>query len=403
MNDHDKIDQAPPAPAQPVRLSVIFLILIVLGAVGLVAGFLPRMHRKAEAEKDMTELSETSVALISPEPGKKEDGLILPAEVSPIQQASIYARVNGYLKKWQVDIGARVKAGDVLAEIETPETDRALDQARAQLGVAEVNLKLAQTTDVRWQGLLKIAAVPKQEADEKTAAVDVARAMLESERANVHRLEELQGFQKVVAPFDGIVTTRNVDIGDLINSGSGRELFHLAQTQMLRVYVRVPQTQAMGIVTGQEAELLIPELPDQKFAAKVATTSESMSVTSRTLLTELQVDNSKGLIRVGSYAQVRFASVAKTPVLTVPASVQIFRTEGMQVAVVNAKGIVELRKVEIGRDFGQRVEVLSGLSATDRIIASPFDSLVNGMTVRVAEGQEVKATDKPATPDGKKG
>jgi RND family efflux transporter MFP subunit len=390
MNDPEKDSAAVVAPKRKVRLGLICVVLVVLIAIGLVAGFLPRMHQKDEAQKDMTDLAETSVALISPEPGKKEDGLILPAEVSPILQSSIFARVDGYLKKWQVDIGSHVKAGDVLAEIETPEADRALEQARAQLGVAEVNLKLAQTTDTRWQVLLKANAVPKQEADEKTAAVDVAKATVTAEQANVHRLEELQGFQKVVAPFDGIITVRNVDMGDLISAGSGRELFHLAQTQTLRVYVRVPQTQAAGIVNGQTADLLIPELPDEKFPAKVTTTSESMSVTSRTLLTELQVDNSKGLVRVGSYAQVRFASVAKAASLTLPSSTLIFRTEGLQLAVVNPQGVVELRKIEIGRDFGQRVEILSGVTASDRIIASPFDSLVNGMTVRIADSKDGK-------------
>lgn len=385
--DTDPISQP---PARPVRLGLICLVLVILIGVGLVAGFLPRMRQKEQSQNDMAELSQTTVNLVSPAPGQKEDGLILPAEVSPILQASIFARVNGYLKKWQVDIGARVKAGDVLAEIEAPEADQALDQARAQYNLAEVNLKLATATNDRWQELSQASAVAKQEVDEKAAAVDLAKATVESERANVRRLEELQGFQKVVAPFDGIVTVRNVDIGDLITASSGRELFHLAQTQTLRIYVRVPQTQAAGITNGQTADLLIPELPDEKFPAKVTTTSESISATSRTLLTELQVDNTKGLIRVGSYAQVRFASIAKAAILTVPSNTLIFRTEGLQVAVVNDQGVVQLRKVEIGRDFGPRVEVLSGVTATDRIIATPFDSLVDGMTVRVVEVEKEK-------------
>ena len=243
---------------------------------------------------------------------------MLPAEVQPMLQASIFARVSGYLKKWNVDIGARVTAGQVLAEIDTPEIDRQLDQARAQLGVAQANLKLAQITDARWQSLLASKTVSKQEADEKSAAVDVDAATVEAARANVRRLEETQGFQRVVAPFAGIITVRNVDIGDLISVGGARELFHLAQTEALRVYVRVPQTQAADIRTGQTAEVLIPELPDEPFPAKVVTTSEAVSATSRTLLTELQVDNSKGRIRIGSYAQVRFASITAAPALTLP-------------------------------------------------------------------------------------
>lgn len=389
--DSDPTDSNAQIPTRPVRLWLICLVLVIIIAVGLVAGFLPRMHQKQESQTDMQELSQTTVNLVSPAPGQKEDGLILPAEVSPILQASIFSRVDGYLKKWQVDIGTRVKAGDVLAEIEAPEADQALDQARAQANLAEVNLKLATATNERWQELSRASAVAKQEVDEKAAAVDLAKATVESERANVRRLEELQGFQKVVAPFDGIVTVRNVDIGDLITASSGKELFHLAQTQTLRVYVRVPQTQAAGITGGQTADLLIPELPDEKFPAKVTTTSESISATSRTLLTELQVDNAKGLVRVGSYAQVRFASIAKAATLTVPSNSLIFRTEGLQVAVVNEQGVVQLRKVEIGRDFGPRVEVISGVTASDRIIATPFDSLVDGMTVRVVEVEKEKS------------
>jgi RND family efflux transporter MFP subunit len=299
-------------------------------------------------------------------------------------QASIFARVSGYLKKWNVDIGARVTAGQVLAEIDTPEIDRELDQARAQLGVAQANLNLAKITDARWQSLLASKTVSKQEADEKSAAAKVDVANVEAAQANVRRLEETQGFQHVVAPFAGIITARNVDIGDLISNGGGRELFHLAQTEALRVYVRVPQTQAADIRPGQTAEVLIPELPDEHFSAKVVATAEAVSATSRTLLTELQADNAKGRIRIGSYAQVRFASISAAPALTLPASVLLFRAEGLQVGVVNAQGLVELRKVELGRDFGQRVEILSGVTAADKIIATPFDSLVSGMTVRVA-------------------
>jgi RND family efflux transporter MFP subunit len=288
------------------------------------------------------------------------------------------------LKKWEVDIGAHVTAGQVLAEIETPEIDQQLDQARAQLGVAEANLQLAQITSARWHSLLDSKAVSKQEVDDKSAAVTVNAATVQSERANVRRLEETQGFKRVVAPFAGVITVRNFDMGDLINIGGARELFHLAQTEALRVYVRVPQTQAANIHAGQTAQVLIPEVPNERFPAKVVTTSESMSVNSRTLLTELQVDNSKGRIRIGSYAQVCLAGIASAPALTLPSSVLLFRAQGLQVGVVNAQGLVELRNVELGRDFGPRVEILSGITANDKIIATPFDSLVGGMTVRVA-------------------
>ena len=377
-------ESSAPQARNGVPLGRIAFILAVLILVGAVAGFIPRLRQRSEAQNDVATLAAPTVTLVSPEPGKASDGLVLPAEVQPMSQASIFARVSGYLKKWNVDIGARVTAGQVLAEIDTPEIDQQLDQARSQLGVAEANLKLAQITDTRWQTLLHSNTVSKQEADEKSAAVAVGVANAEAARANVRRLEETQGFQRVVAPFDGIITARNVDMGDLISIGGSRELFHLAQTETLRVYVQVPQTQAGGIRTGQTAEVLVPELPNEPFPAIVATNAEAMSATSRTLLTELQVDNSKGRIRIGSYAQVRFGSVAAAPALTLPSSALIFRSEGLQVGVVDAQGVVELRKVELGRDFGQRVEILSGVTAEDKVIATPSDSLVSGMAVRVA-------------------
>lgn len=378
-------EESTPQPVHRVRLGRIALLLAVLVVIGAVAGFIPRWRQRQIAQDDVAPLATTTVTLVSPEPGKMEDGLTLPAEVQPMLQASIFARVSGYLKKWNVDIGARVTAGQVLAEIDTPEIDRQLEQARAQLGVAQANLKLAQTTDTRWQMMLRSNTVSKQEADEKSAAVAVDVATVESERANVHRLEETQSFQRVVAPFAGVITARNVDIGDLINAASGRELFHLAQMETLRVYVRVPQSQASDIQPGQTADVLIPELPDEPLPAKVVTTSDSVSAASRTLLTELQAANPKGRVRIGSYAQVRFASIHAAPALTLPASTLLFRAEGLQVGVVNAQGMVELRKVTLGRDFGPRVEVLNGVTATDEVISAPFDSLVNGMTVRVAQ------------------
>jgi RND family efflux transporter MFP subunit len=374
-----------PQPQRQIPLGRLVAVLVVLALVAGAIGFIPQWRQRQQAQSDISVLASTTVTVVFPEPGQADDGLVLPAEVQPLLQASIFARVGGYLKKWNVDIGARVTAGQVLAEIDTPEIDRQLDQARAQLGVAEANLHLAKTTDARWQTMLHSNTVSKQEADEKSAAVAVDAATVEAARATVHQFEETQAFQHVVAPFAGVITVRNVDIGDLVSNGGGRELFHLAQMGTLRIYVRVPQTQAASIRAGQTAEVLIPELPGETFAAKVVTTSEAVSTTSRTLLTELQVDNAGGRIRIGSYAQVRFASVSVAPALTLPSSALLFRAEGLQVGVVNAQGMVELRKVELGRDFGPRVEILNGVSATDRVISTPFDSLVNGMTVRTAQ------------------
>ena len=376
-------ENADPPPPRGVRLGRLAIILALLIVVGTVAGFIPRLRQRQQAQNDVAALATTTVTVVSPEPGKADDGLVLPAEVQPLLQASIFAQVSGYLKKWNVDIGAHVTAGQILAEIDTPELDRQLDQARAQLGVAEANLKLAQITDARWQMLLRSNTVSKQEADQTSAAAAVAAATVEADKAVVHQFEENQAFQHVIAPFDGVITVRNVDIGDLITNGGGRELFHIAQMDKLRVYVRVPQTQTAGIREGQAAEVLIPEFPNETFPAKVVTTANAVSNTSRTLLTELRADNPKGRIHIGSYAQVRFDSIAAPAALTLPTSALLFRAQGLQVGVVNAQGVVELRKIHLGRDFGQRVEVLSGVTATDKVIATPFDSLVSGMTVRV--------------------
>jgi membrane fusion protein (multidrug efflux system) len=375
---------APENGASRPRLGRIAFVLATLILIGAVAGFVPRMRQRQIAEDDIADLAATTVTLVSPEPGKGDTGLILPAEVQPFLQASIFAQVSGYLKKWNVDIGARVTAGQLLAEIDTPGLDQQLDQARAQLVVAQANLKLAQITDARWQMLLHRDTVSKQDADEKSATAAVTAASVEAERANVRRLEETQRFQRIVAPFAGIITARNVDIGDLVNSSGGRELFHLAQTEVLRVYVHVPQTQAADIRAGQTAEVLIPEFPDDPLPAKVVTTSEAVSATSRTLLTELRADNTDGRVRTGSYAQVRFATTTAVPALTLPASALLFRAEGLQVGVVDERGVVQLRKVVLGRDFGPRIEIIRGVTAADKVIAAPFDSLVNGMNVRIA-------------------
>jgi membrane fusion protein, multidrug efflux system len=358
----------------------------IVGAVvvgGFVVGMVPRWHARGVALADTRELAVPTVSVAAPAPGHANDGLVLPAEVKPWLEASIYARANGYLKRWDVDIGAHVEAGQLLAEIDTPELNQQLEQAQAQLTLAQANFELAKTTDERWQELLKTASVSAQEAAEKAAARAAAAANVEAVRADVRRLRELQGFQRVVAPFAGTITLRNTDIGDLIVAGSGKELFHLAQTRTLRVYVRVPQTAAPGISRGQTADLVIPNQPGHAVPAKVITTSEAMSVTSRTLLTELEVDNPHGQILADTYAEVRFHDNPADNPLTLPSNSLLFRAEGLQVGVVRPDGTVELRKVEVGRDFGQTVEVLAGLSPADRVILNPTDSLTEGASVHV--------------------
>ncbi len=374
---------------KPARSKALW-ILGALIVTGFVVGMVPRMRQRSVALADTEALAIPTVSVTSATRGRADDGLVLPAEVKPWLEASIFARASGYVKKWYVDIGAHVEAGQLLAEIDTPELNQQLEQAQANLQLAQANLELAKTTDVRWQELLKTASVSEQEAAEKAAARATASANVESVRAEVRRLQELQGFQRVVAPFAGTITLRNTDIGDLIAAGSGKELFHLAQTRTLRVYVRVPQTAAPGISQGQTADLVISERPGRVFPAKVITTSEAMSAASRTLLTELEVDNSQGQILADTYAEVHFNDSQETP-FTLPSNALLFRAEGLQVGIVRPDNTVELRSVQIGRDFGRTVEVLAGLGREDRVILNPADSLTAGTAVRVAEGPKALA------------
>jgi len=365
-----------------MRIAAFVIPLLVIG--GLLLGFFPRLRERRTAVADMTQLAIPTVSVVSLTPLKSGDGLILPAEIRPWREASIYARANGYLKDWKTDIGAHVQANQLLAEIETPDLDQQLDQAKAQVVLAQAKLHLAETTDVRWQTLLKTVSVSQQEADEKSAARETESAAVEAERANMRRLQQLVFFERVIAPFDGTVTRREVDIGDLIVAGSGgRELFHMAQTGKLRVYVHVPEPYALAVAPGQTASLTTPESPGQVFDAKVITTSESIATSSRTLVTELEVDNSKNQILPYSFGELRIKPNDTDPPLTLPSDVLIFRSLGLQVGVVRSDGTVELRSVRVGRDFGQNIEIVSGVTPADRVIANPTDSLVDGVKVRL--------------------
>jgi membrane fusion protein, multidrug efflux system len=379
----------PPPPAPPVKLGRIFAIAMVLVVIGLAVGLIPRLLAKHSLAKETAENSVQSVAVVSPGPGKTDMGVPLPAEVQAFVEAPIYARANGYLKKWDVDIGQHVEAGQLLAEIDTPEVDQQLAQAKAEVAQADANLALAKSTSERWVDLLKTSSVSEQETAEKQADYELKKANLEAARANLHRLEDLKSFARVTAPFAGTITARDTDVGQLITAGNGRWLFRLAQTNPLRVYVHVPQTLSRAIELGQGAELSISELPGRKFEAKIVRTAGAMDPTSRTLLAELEVNNPQNEILAGSYAQVRFHDTQGDPTLTLPANTLLFRSEGMQVGVVGTSGKVEMRTVRIGRDFGQTVEIVDGVNASDHVIMNPSDSLASGMTVRVAEPTKV--------------
>jgi RND family efflux transporter MFP subunit len=378
---------APPPP--PVKLGRIFGVVVILIVIGLAVGLIPRWLAKRSLARETVENSVQSVAVVSPGPGKTDMGVPLPAEVQAFVEAPIYARANGYLKSWDVDIGQHVEAGQLLAEIDTPEVDQQLAQAKAEVAQADANLALAKSTSERWVDLLKTASVSEQETAEKQADYELKKANLEAARANLHRLEDLKSFARVTAPFAGTITARDTDVGQLITAGNGRWLFRLAQTNPLRVYVHVPQTLSRAIEVGQGADLSISEIPGRTFEAKIVRTAGAMDPTSRTLLAELEVKNPQNEILAGSYAQVRFHDTQGEPTLTLPANTLLFRSEGMQVGVVGTSGKVEMRTVRLGRDFGQTVEIVDGVSARDHVIMNPSDSLASGMTVRVAEPTKV--------------
>ena len=363
-------------------------IVIVLVLIGLVVGLVPRwLSRKklnVETHADVVPTVETT----SPTSAKANLGTPLPADVQPFIEAAIHARASGYLKNWFVDIGEHVTNNQVLAEIDTPELDEQLAQAKANLDEAVAARDLAKITADRWTELLKTASVSDQETAEKKSDYVLKQATVEAAHANLDRLNDLKSFDRVTAPFDGVVTARNTDIGQLISSGSGPELFRLAQTNPLRVYVRVPQLLVHSISPGQNATLTFQDMPGREFEATVTRTAGAVDSNSRTLQVELQVPNPHGEILSGSYAQVRFNESAGADVLALPDNALIFRAQGMQVAVVDADNTVQLRSIKLGRDFGNTVEVLSGLNATDHVIVNPPDAIAEGMAVHVAPKEE---------------
>jgi RND family efflux transporter MFP subunit len=376
-------------------LTRLLQIVVVLVIIGLVVGFVPRwIHRHNLAKEEKAD-SVLTVNVISPVASKPDFGTPLPAEVQAFVQASIHARASGYLKNWFVDIGQNVTNGQLLAEIDTPELDSQLAQAKAELDQANANLALAKTTADRWTELLKTASVSEQETVEKTADYTLKQADVEAARANVQRLEDLKNFDRVTAPFDGTVTLRNTDIGALISADSGPELFRVAQTDPLRVYVRVPQQFIHAIVPGQKAELTFQELQGKIFPATVTRTAGAVDTSSRTLQVELQVANPRNEIFAGSYAQVRFDEIPTAAnVLVLSDNALIFRAQGMQVAVLGSDNKVQLRSVKLGRDFGNTVEVLAGLNADDRVINNPPDSIADGMAVQVEQPAETNSAAK---------
>jgi RND family efflux transporter MFP subunit len=389
----------PPAGSRkggaPLRWIALGLGVLVLAAA-LAAGFLPRLSAKEDLRKQARELNVPAVAVIEPKRGEATQELVLPGNIEAYVETPIYARTNGYLQRWLVDIGARVKAGQLLAEIETPEVDDQLQQARAELASAQANHQIAVKTATRWNELAQTGNVSKQDADQANSTMQARLAAVESARFNVSRLEKLEAFKRIYAPFSGVITARNVDVGALIDAGGGenRALFRIAHSDRLRVYIQVPQAYSHEVVPGVEAELTLPEFRERRFPAKLTRTTQAIDPGTRSMRAEVDVDNAKGELLPGAYAQVHLKLQASQPALVLPVNTLLFRGDGTQVGIVGPDQRVVLKAVVLGRDFGTEVEVISGLEATDAVILNPSDSIVAGTPVRVVQPPAEKAEKK---------
>lgn len=361
-------------------------ILLVLALLLAAWGVVSRVMARSELRKQAVDNSIVTVTTVKPERSEAGEDLVLPGTVQAFIEAPIYARTNGYLKVWYTDIGSRVRRGELLAEIETPEIDRQLAQAQADLATARANLALAKTTNERWKGLLQSESVSTQDADEKAGDAAAKAAAADSAAANVARLEELESFKRVVAPFDGVVTARNTDIGALINAGQtvGAELFRVADTHRLRIYAQVPEAYAALTRVGLIAELQVAGRPGKSFAAQTVRTADALDPSARTLQVELQLDNGNGEILPGSYAEVHFKLPADLQTLRLPSNTVLFRSAGLQVATVGTDQRIKLKRIIQGRDFGTTIEVLSGIEPSDTIVLNPPDSMIDGARVRIA-------------------
>ncbi|MEM5405747.1 efflux RND transporter periplasmic adaptor subunit [Paraburkholderia unamae] len=379
-----EIDIASPQPLRHLKSTAAIALMVAAGIVS--GGIFSRVHAHQELATWTDAQAIPTVATVQPQASPASEPLVLPGRLAAYITAPIYARVSGYLHAWYADIGTHVKAGQLLGVIDTPDLDQQLQQARADLQNSVANERLAATTAKRWIEMLKQDSVSQQEADEKTSDLIAKQATVEANEANVRRLEALESFKRITAPFDGIVTARKTDVGALIDagSGSGPDLFTVSDASQLRVYVSVPQGDAASIKPGMHATLTVPERPGVKFDAKLVDTDGSISPASGTMLVQLAVDNKQGLLFPGEYTEVHLAMPGDTHALFVPASALIFRAHGMQVAVADAHQHVQLRDVTIGTDLGTRVEITSGLHAGERVIDNPPDSLASGDLVRLA-------------------
>src|SRR5580704_3194040 len=388
LNDskQEQTETSAPSSAGVVgRWSIIVgIILTLCVAYAVFEGIHSRVQAKTELHQAAVNSAIPFVNIVYPKGGAEAEEIELPGNTQAFTDTPIYARTNGYVKQWYVDIGARVKQGDLLAEIETSELDQQLQQARAGLKNAEANLQIADITAARWQNLLKTDSVSHQEADQAESDLHSKQALVDSNRANVDRLEQLQSFEHIVAPVDGVITARNTDIGALIQADTTapKELFHLSAVQKLRIYVPVPEVYAPSVKTGDKAAVTLDAFPGQAFTGTLVRNANAIDSASRTLNVEVDVDNSSGLLMPGAYAFVHFKIAAKRGSVTIPSNALLFRAEGLRVGVVR-NSHVSLLPITIGRDYGSAVEVLSGLTTRDAVIVNPSDSLANGAQVQV--------------------
>jgi membrane fusion protein, multidrug efflux system len=388
--------ELPPTPAGRAKV-IVGIVLLVLLAAGLVT-FLTRKSETDALAKETDAAAIPTVAVVQPSAEVGDNELVLPGNLQAYIDSPIFARTNGYLLRWYKDIGSKVEKGELLASIDTPEVDQELSQARAAREQIKAALGLAKISADRWENLRKSDSVSQQEADQQTSGYEQAKANLAASDANVRRLEELESFKNVYAPFSGVLTRRNVDPGALINSGAqanGRELFDIARVDPLRVYVQVPQTYAPMMKVGTKAAVTLQEFAGQKFTGTVVRTADAIDMATRTLNTEVDVPNKDGKLLPGSFGQVHFTVDNPVERITIPVNAMLFRAEGPQVAVVGSDDKVQLRAIVIGRDFGPTLEILGGLQATDRIIINPSDSLEAGQQVRIAKPAQAAPNQVP--------
>ncbi|HTC34277.1 MAG TPA: efflux RND transporter periplasmic adaptor subunit [Bryobacteraceae bacterium] len=410
----------PPSKARTLHVVLLLLVAVVIVAGVVFFGINARIQTAAAVKETTRELAIPAVAIIHPKPGAVKNEVVLPGNIQAFTDAPIYARSSGYLKQWNVDIGGHVKAGQVLATIEAPELDQqvrqakasiqqtqaSLDQAIANEAQGKANEELARVTAQRWQNLVAKGAVSRQENDQYQAqyqaqvanlnaleqAIAAARSNIAVAEANLGRLQEMQAYEIVKAPFDGIVTARNIDVGALINAGNGgpaQELFHLAATDKLRVYVNVPQADSRAAAPGLKSYLTLAEFPGRKFQGELVRTAGAIDAATRTLLTEVDVDNTSGELRPGAYAEVHLMIPEGSRSLILPVNTLIFRSEGLRVGVVRNGNRADLVPVILGKDFGNEVEVVSGIDENDLVIANPPDSLSSGAAVQVVQSSDV--------------